>query len=78
MNNNKNQKDKFHLGFMLKVKFGFAEHQQKATLGLGYKLTLSKNTDNSVLNKENATKIGKINIISIERHVPHYTPANTH
>ena len=48
---------------MLKDVFGFAEHQEKATSGLGYKLTLTRNFDNSVLNKANATIIGEIKLI---------------
>ena len=51
---------------MLRGLFGFAEHQEKATFGLGYKLTLISNSNKSVLNKDSATNIGKIKIISIE------------
>ena len=36
MTNNKNVKGKFHLRIMLKEVFSFAEHQEKATYGLGY------------------------------------------
>ena len=36
---------------MLKKLFRFAEHQEKATHGLGYKLALTRNSDNSVLNQ---------------------------
>ena len=32
--------------------FGFAEHQEEATYGLGYKLTLTENSDNAVLKKK--------------------------
>ena len=35
---------------MLKDNFGFAEHQEKATYGLGYILTLTRNNNSSVLN----------------------------
>ena len=58
---------------MLKDIFGFAEHQDKGTYGLGYKLTLTGNSDNAVLNKANATNIAKI--ISIDWYVPNYTPS---
>ena len=57
----------------LKDIFGFAEHQEKAICGLGYKLTLTRNSDNAVLNKTNTTAIGKIKINSIEWYVLHYT-----
>ena len=56
----------------LKDIFGFAKHQEKATYGLGYKLTLTRNSDNSVLNKTNATVVGKIKSNSIELYIPHY------
>ena len=52
-----------------------AEHQEKATYGLRYKLTLTRNNDTAVLNKDNATNIGKIKISAIEWYVPHYTPS---
>ena len=58
---------------MLKDIFGFAEHQQKATYRLGYKSTLTRNSDISVLNKAIATIIRKLKVKSIEWYVPHYT-----
>ena len=73
LSNNKNIKGKYHMRIYLKDIFGFAEHQEKATYGFGYKLTLTRNSDNAVLNKTNATTIGKIKINSIEWYVPHYT-----
>ena len=69
LTNNKNIKGKYHLRNYLKGIFGFAEHQEKATYGLGYQLTLTRNSDNAVLNKTNATAIGKIKINSIEWYV---------
>ena len=60
---------------MLRHIFGFAEQQQKATYGLGYKLTLPRNSDNAVLNKDDAINDAKIKITSIEWLVPHYTPS---
>ena len=73
--NNKNIKGKYHVRIYLKDVFGFAEYQEKATYGLGYKLTLTRNTDNAVLNKANAINLGKIKIIAIEWYVLHYTPS---
>ena len=75
LTNNKNIKGKYHVRIYLKDVFGFAEYQEKATYGLGYKLTLTRNTDNAVLNKGNAINIGKIKINAIEWYVPHYTPS---
>ena len=74
LNNNKTQKGKFLRRIHLKDLFGFAEHQETATYGRGYKLALTRNTDNTVLNKDNATPLGKVKINSIEWYVPHYTP----
>ena len=42
---------------------------------MGYKLTLTRNTDNAVLNKDNTINNGKIKINAIEWYVPHYTPS---
>ena len=75
LTNNKNIKGKYHVRIYLKDIFGYAEYQQKATYGLGYKLTLTRNNDNVVLNKGNAINIGKIKINAIEWYVPHYTPS---
>ena len=50
---NKNVKGKYHLRFMLKDVFGFAEYQEKATYGVGYKLTLTRNKDEPVIDKAN-------------------------
>ena len=53
--NNKNIKGKYQIGIYLKDLFRFAEHQEKGTYGLGYKLTLTGNTGKAVLNKAAAT-----------------------
>ena len=58
--NNKTQKGKFHLRIYVCDVFGFAEHQERGTFSLGYKLTLTRNTDNAVLNKVNAINNAKI------------------
>ena len=60
LTNNKTVKGRYHIRIYLKDILGFAEHQEKATCGLGYKLTLTRSTDNSVLNKDNAINIGRI------------------
>ena len=75
LTNNKNIKGKYHVRIYLKDIFGYAEYQQKATYGLGYKLTLTRNTDNAVLNKANAINLGKTKINALEWYVPHYTPS---
>ena len=75
LTNNKNIKGKYHVRNYLKDIFGYAEYQQKATYGLVYNITLTRNNDNVVLNKGNAINIGKIKINAIEWYVPHYTPS---
>ena len=75
LTNNKTQKGKHHIRIYLKDIFGFAEHQDKGTYGLGYKLTLTRKSDNAVLNKDNAINLGRIKINGIEWYVPHYTPS---
>ena len=59
---------------MLKVIFGFAEHQERGTYGLGYKLTLTRNSDNAFLNTGNAINKAKIKTNSIDWYIPNYTP----
>ena len=47
---NKNIKGNYHVRIMLKDIFGFVEYQEKTTYGLGYKLIITRNVDNAVLN----------------------------
>ena len=74
LTNNKNINGKNHVRIYLRVIFGLAENVEKGTSGLGHKLTLTRNSDNSALNKTNATIVGKSKIKTIEWYVPHYTP----
>ena len=74
LTNNKSIKGKYHIRIYLKDIFGFAEHQEKATYGLGYKLTLTRTTDNAVLNKDNAVVNGRVKINSLDWYVSHYSP----
>ena len=74
LTNNKTIKGKYHIRFYLKDIFGFAEHQEKGTYGLGYKLTLTRNIDNAVLNKDNAVVVGRVKINSLDWYIPHYSP----
>ena len=60
LTNIKNIKGKYHVRIHLGDIFGFAENQEKGTYGLGYKLTLTRSSDNVVLNKDNATNNVKI------------------
>ena len=71
---NKNVKGKFHLRIMLKDVFSFAEGQEKATYGLGYKLTLTGNKDEAVIDKVAGIADAKIKIDHIHWYVPNYFP----
>ena len=72
---NKNIKGKYHVKIMLKDVFGFEEHQEKATYGLGYKLTLTRNKDDAVIDKAGGIADARIRIDHIHWYVPHYTPS---
>ena len=73
LTNNKNIKGKYNIRIYLKDIFGFAEHQEKGTYGLGYKLTLTRNADNAVLNKDNAVANGRVKLNSLDWYVPLYS-----
>ena len=75
LSNNKTQKGKFHVRIYLKDVFGSAEYQEKGTYGLGYKLMLTRNTDNAVLKKANGINNGRVKFNAIEWYVPHYNPS---
>ena len=77
LTNNNNIKRKRHLRIMLKDILGSTEKQEKVTYGSVYKLTLTRISDNAVLNKDNAINNDEIKIIAIEWYVPHYTPSIT-
>ena len=70
---NKNLKGKVHLRIMLKDVFGFVEGQEKATYGHGYKLTLTRNKDEAVIDKVAGIADARIKIDHIHWYVPHYT-----
>ena len=74
LTNNKNIKGKYHVRIYLKNVFGYAEHQENCTYGLGYRLILTRDTDNAVLNKDPTLANAKVKINSLDWYVPHYTP----
>ena len=73
--NNKNIKGKYHVRIVLKDIFGFAEHQEKTTYGLGSKLTLTRNKDDAALHKAVAFVDSRIKIDHFRWCVPHLTPS---
>ena len=72
---NKNIKGENHVKIMLKDVFGFAERHEKDTYGLGYKLTLTRNKDDAVIDKAGGIADARIRIDHIHWYVPHYTPS---
>ena len=72
---NKNIKSKYHVSIYLRDVSGFAQWQEKGIHGLGYKLTLTRNTDNAVLNRDNAVNNAKIKTKSIALYIPRFTPS---
>ena len=72
LTNSRNHKGKNHLRIILEDVFGFAEHHEKATYGLGYKVIITRRSDKAVLNKFDEISIGKLKINGIERYVPHH------
>ena len=73
LTNNKSTKGKYHTRVYLTNIFGYAEHQEKGTYGLGYRFILTRNTDNAALNKNNAVANARIRIYSLDWYVPHYS-----
>ena len=75
MTDNKSVKGKYHLRIMLKDVFDFAEHQEKATYGLGYKLTLTRNKYEAVIDKVAGIADARIKIDHVHWYVPRYIPS---
>ena len=74
MTNYKNMNGKYLLTNMLKCVFGFSDNQDKATYGLGYNLTLTREKNDTVLNKVEAIADARFKFEHIHWYVPHYTP----
>ena len=75
LTNNKNAKGKYQLRIMLKDVISFAEHQEKAIYGIGYKLTLTRNRDDVFIDKTAGIADAIIKIGHIHWYVPHYIPS---
>ena len=74
LTNNKNEEGTFFVRIKLKDLFGFAD-QYKITYGLGYTLTLKRNTNNDAILRANAVSAAKIDIKDISWYIPHYVPS---
>ena len=75
LTSNKNIKDMFHIRIMFKKFSGFSEHQEKATYGLGFKLTLPRKKHEAVIDKAASNAGARIEIDNNHWYVPHYTPS---
>ena len=74
MTDNKRVKGRYLVRIMLRDVFG-SDHQEKATYGLGYKLTLTRNKDVGVIDKVAGIAEARIKMDQIHWYVPHYTPS---
>ena len=72
---NKNVKVKLNLRNMLKDVFGSAECQEKATYGLGYKLTLRRTNDDAVIDKVGGFADARKKFDHMPWFIPHFTPS---
>ena len=74
LTNNKNEKGTFFVRIKLKDLFGFAD-QEKITYGLGYTLTLKRNTNNDAILRSVGVDAAKVVIKDIGWYIPHYVPS---
>ena len=72
LTNNKNIKGKYRLINLLKDVFGFAQHQNKATFRLGYRVTPTRKKDETVLEKTVGFGDARNKIDHIHWSLPHY------
>ena len=75
MTRNKNIKGKYHVRIMLRDVFSFAKHQRNATYAPGFKLKLTIDNDEAVLDKAAGIADARNKIDHIHWYVPHYTPS---
>ena len=68
------RKGPFFVRIKLKDLFGFAD-QEKITYGLGYTLTLKRNTNNDAILRGNAVDATKVVVKDISWYIPHYVPS---
>ena len=73
LTNNKTEKGTFFARIKLKDLFGFAD-QEKISYGLGYTLTLKRNTNIDAILRGNAVDAAKVVVKDISWYVPHYVP----
>ena len=74
LTNNKTEKGTFFVRIKLKDLFGFAD-QEKIIYGLGYTLTLKRNSSNQVVFRTNGVDAAKVVVKDISWYIPHYVPS---
>ena len=74
LTNNRTEKGTFFVRIKLKDLFGFAD-QEKITYGLGYTLTLKRNSSNDIVFRTAAVIAAKVVVKDISWYVPHYVPS---
>ena len=75
LSRNKNVKGKYPLRIMPKDVFEFEENQEKATYGLGYKLTLTRNKDDPAIDKADGIADARFKVDHIHWYVTLYAPS---
>ena len=82
MTNIKTSKGNYQVRIHLKDIFGFAEHPDNSTYGLGYKLTLQRNSYNHITSNPaqandpaKGALAGRVIMDDLSLYVPHYTPS---
>ena len=73
LSNNKTENGTFFVRIKLKDLFGFAD-QGKITYGLGYTLTLKRNSSSDVVFRVNGVDAAKMVVKDIAWYIPHYVP----
>ena len=71
LTSNRNIKGKYQNRTMLKDIFGFVECQEKAAQGLGFKLTITRNKGDAVIDKATGNADARFKIDHIHWYVPH-------
>ena len=71
LTNNKTEKGTFFVRIKLKNLFEFAD-QEKINYGLGYTLTLKRNSSNDVVFRTNGVDAAKVVVKDISWYIPHY------
>ena len=74
LTNNKTEKGTFFVRIKLRDLFGFAD-QEKITYGLGYTLTLKRNSSNDVVFRSAAVNAAKVVVKDISWYIPHDVPS---